>query len=305
MLNNKLIDKYNELVLNLLGSNFNETLTNQQNYDNLTDGYIYDKIQDGTINDEVLYTGQTESLESFLTYSDYINNIKSIKTVIDYYLSDTSNNNGDLQTLGTSGTDNGKPIGRNGYYYRYTMAYIQKLGFYKFKRIKLQNNGVVYYDDLFSDDYFNINDYVNLETYYETNILNDFLDISYIDIFNNCGYYIYSLTPPDIIVISQSTNFSYLDTTKSKITYTNESTELSSLVGNLESELLLFSNPQLSSIFSKINIVKLTNPKAIEMRIIDNVTYLDIKRFYDERGLNNLIELFNIDTITPNDVVDE
>lgn len=290
----------------LFGVGYDEGQTNEYNYTNLSSGIIYDKIDDGTLDDTLAYTGQTEDTPARKTFDDYVTQYNLLKSAYQTYLSDTTNNNGDLTTLGTTGNDEGKVVGRAGFYLRYATSHMRKLSFYRFRRIKTITDGSPTYEDLFADDYYDITDYPNLFDEYKDNLLSNLFDNSTLDIWNSCGYWTYNSSftyppAPDPVsnpLYDEEPDFTLISNMISDASYSSEETFLSSLVETYETELLLFGNPDVSLIFNKINIAKLVDPKSIEMRVIDD-SYTSFEEFYENKGINKLIEDFDIDTLTP------
>lgn len=310
-LKNDIYSIFTQVREDLLGTNYDEGLSLSVNFSNLTDGIIYDAINDGTILDTLAYPTQTDPTEAEKTFNEYANALSSIKSTIETYFADTSNNNGNLTVLGDgTGADGdlGKPIGRAGYYYRYAIAHIRKLGLYRFKEIKTYDNlGNDDTEELIPDDWYNINDYPNLKDLYINTVYTSLFNNSGQDIWDSCGYWKYTVgfTPPEgegnPLWDETSFNSTLLDTIESEFSYTNESSVLSEFVIDKESEIFPNNDSNVNRALSLMGIAKLVDTKSIVYRTIDD-SYTNFIEFYEDKGINYLIDSFSIDTITPDKI---
>ena len=293
------LQKITDMKNDLFGSTYNESLSATDNYDLMVsvggNGYIRDKIDAGLLETDIK-TGFTVS-PALQTYIDYFNELLSLESYLDTYFDDDTNNNNYFQDS-LMVDENLNPTGRAGYYYRYANAHTDKLSFYGFWKILLKNDVEM---DLIDDDFYDYNNYINLKSEYENTFFSDILTLTVDILYTGYGYYEWELTPPDIWnLVHTGGNQSYFNLIKGDISWSEEESFLSSLVIEKEEEVNLISNANLRNAFALMDTVKSVNPNSILYR--DLTEYKTLTEFYEEKGINELVELFSVGLITPNDV---
>jgi len=294
----ELIDKIDNVRIELFGTTFDENLSAEDNYNLMVgsggNGYIRNKIDSGLLDTEIM-PGFSVS-PAIKTYIDYFDKLNTLEIFLDTYFGDDGNNNNYFQDPARVDADL-NPTGRAGYLHRYAIAHMDKLSFYGFWKILLKDEVEI---DLIADDFYDYTEYPNLIEKYRDEFFSDIFVLTANIVYTGYGYYKWVIDGLGWDLEHTGGDIAYFSLLQGDINWSEEEAMLSSLVIEKENEVNLISNIDLRNAFALMETVKNVNPRAVIYRDLDG--YKTINEFYEEKGLNEVIDLFEIGLISPDDV---